>query len=512
MEFRYRFIVGWLMAIILVVSAGCVFSEKTAIPNQGDDSSLFGLEEGVPSGPEYVTPEVALGPDGNVYLIWLSVEWRKSWDVFFIRSQDHGMTWSAPRSLKPDKGTVAGGLRLVTDEMGQVFVAWREWHPVKKARRSVLLRSKDGGANWDRPVALPASSRTLGYPYLLPTENGSVVAAWTNGPKDKRFLEMAEMALSADGALSFPSTPMKMSAVTQNSQFGLQKPRFSAAGEGNVYLVWEEARTLQDFLIYFNRSSDWGKTWGDQPVILNPDRAGVYNAQRPQVVTAPNGRIYVLWEQYVVSKHQPRPAEINYDLVLAFNRSDDYGKTWLSNPIRLNEERSSTILSSSPQLRADRHGNVYVIWVEGDFPETQQLYFVRSTDGGATWSLPMVRLDLTSPFKGRLFGPEIRNDGSGHIWVLWQELAPSPKGWQLLVNRSEDYGRSWLQRAIPITGPIQRGARFRGLSFEADRGGLYVVWEGGPGNAQQLFLNRSQDFGATWLPREQRLGDPRKGT
>lgn len=511
MGFRYRFVARLLVVITLVVSSGCVFSKNAVAPLAlDDDPSLLGSEEGARSGPEYVTPDVAFGPDGNVYLIWLSVEWRKSWDVLFAKSPDNGMTWSEPRSLKPDKGTVAGGLRLVTDETGQIFVAWREWHPTTKVRQSLLLRSKDGGANWDQPVALPASSKTLGYPYLLPTENGSVLAAWTNGPKDKRFLEMA---LSADDALSFPSTPIKMSAVTQGSQLGLQKPRFSADKEGNIYLVWEEARTLQDFLIFFNRSSDGGKTWGDQPVILNPGREGVYNAQRPQVVTAPNGRIYVLWEQYIVSKHQPKKAEINFDLVLAFNRSEDYGKTWLPNPIRLNAERPSTIMSFVPQLRADQHGNVYAIWVEGDFPETQQLYFARSTDSGATWSLPKVRLDLTSPYKSRLFGPEIRHDGSGHIWVLWQELAPSPKGWQLLVNRSEDYGRSWLQQAIPITGPIQRGARFRGLSFDADRRGhLYVVWEGGPGNAQKLFLNHSQDFGATWLPREQKLGDPKKGS
>ena len=122
-------------------------------------------------------------------------------------------------------------------------------------------------------------------------------------------------------------------------------------------------------------------------------------------------------------------------------------------------------------------------------------------------------MDLTSPFKSQLSHPEIKNDEAGRIWVLWQEMAPSPNRWQLLINRSDDYGKTWLKEAIRLTGPGQRGEKFRNPSFHADRSGhLYVVWGGGPGGVQELYLNRSQDFGATWLPREGRIGKPQKGT
>jgi hypothetical protein len=118
-----------------------------------------------------------------------------------------------------------------------------------------------------------------------------------------------------------------------------------------------------------------------------------------------------------------------------------------------------------------------------------------------------VRLDLSSPFKGRLAHPEIRSDDFGQVWVIWQELNPGPKGWQLLMNRSEDHGKSWRNQATALTGPAQRGEGFRSVSFLDDaHGRLYVAWDGGPENAQEISVSRSTDFGATWLSRDVHVG------
>ena len=160
-----------------------------------------------------------------------------------------------------------------------------------------------------------------------------------------------------------------------------------------------------------------------------------------------------------------------------------------------------------PQLSADQKGNVYAVWNEqavGD--DRVRLLFARSTDSGVTWGAP-VRLDPSSPSKGRLANAQVQSDDRGHVWVLWQELNPSPREWRLVMNRSDDFGRSWRDQATVLTAPAQQDKVFRGVAFVRDaQGRLYVAWDGGPNNLREIYANRSGDFGATWLPRDVQVG------
>ena len=118
-----------------------------------------------------------------------------------------------------------------------------------------------------------------------------------------------------------------------------------------------------------------------------------------------------------------------------------------------------------------------------------------------------MRLDLSSPFKGVPASPEIRSDGAGHVWVMWQELTNKSSEWRLLMNRSSDDGQAWLPQAVVLTRLPQPGWSFRGVAFGADpRGHLYVAWDGGPENDRAIYWTRSSDFGATWLSREVLVG------
>jgi hypothetical protein len=291
--------------------------------------------------------------------------------------------------------------------------------------------------------------------------------------------------------------------------------RIASDGAGHLYVVWEEIKTLLDHRIYLARPLDQGETWATQPLLparvmlSNPDESDYLLAYRPQVQAMPDGRVYVIWEQ---DEYRPdgrdQPGGIRKpDRLIYLNRSLDYGQTWLFEPIRLNEVGQRPIQSLNPRLSAGRDGHVYVTWIEEEGPRRGRLLFARVADSRLTRSAPVVRLDLTSPFTGWHAYPEIRSDGAGHVWVIWQVLAPSPKGWQLLMNRSEDHGESWRKQATVLTGPAQRGGSFRGVSFLSDmQGRLYVAWDGGSESSAEIYFNRSTDFGATWLSREVLVG------
>jgi hypothetical protein len=462
---------------------------------------------GGPRGPQYLAPQLAIGPEGDFYLVWLAVEPTKSWDVLFTRSIDLGATWSHPAlSLKPRKETIAGGVRIAADSSGHVYLVWRGRDHVQKTREIVFIRSEDRGAHWDKPGRTLSASHTVFFPQLVTGPGGDVNVAWPEGPEAHRWLNIAR---SSDFGATLQDEPIRLTAAYPTSDYGILKYRLSSDGEGHLYVVWEETKSRQDYRIYLNRSSDGGKTWSSEPVLLNVLDPKVSGARNPQIFAVPKGRVYVVWEQSENQSADPRAREATVDthVVVYFNRSLDYGNTWLPQPIRLGGTGPEPSAALGAQLSGDQDGNVYVVWIETDGPYPKRLLFTRSTDAGLTWSGPKERLDLTSPFGTRPAEPQVRSDGAGHVWVLWQELPPRPTGWQLLMNRSDDHGQTWRKKAISLVTPPQRRQSFRSVSFQSDdRGRLYVAWDGGNDNLQEIYFNRSTDFGATWLPREVRIG------
>ncbi|HLC02150.1 MAG TPA: sialidase family protein [Anaerolineales bacterium] len=499
-----------LRLLILALTAACAagaLQETTPVKPVSPGGPPQEASGERPKGPEYAGPELAIGQEGRLYLRWFAAEPRKSVDILLSRSEDRGATWSwPPVSLKPAEGARVSGLAMASDPKGGLWVVWREVDRDGRRYDLVLMRSQDG-AQWGEGRRALGSGPDLGIPRLLADRDGHVVVAWLKGsPKGHRDLEIAR---SSGSAATFASKLIRLSAAFPRSRFGIMHPELTSDGGGNLYVVWEETPTPTDFRIYLNRSLDWGKTWATQPILVSAPEEGAYRAHKPQILAAPKERVYVIWEQTdrsSVTLQQPGRGMIP-DRLIYVNRSLDHGQTWLPKPIRLNEARPEPIVSLDPQLSTDQGGHVYAIWLEVEGPDTKGPLFARSSDSGMGWSKPGVRLDLTSPFWGRPARPMIRSDEAGHVWVLWQELIADQQQWKLLMNRSDDRGLTWRPHAIPLASSPQRGGRYRGVAFDHDgQGRLYVAWDGGPGNAQEIYVNRSADFGATWLPREVRVG------
>jgi hypothetical protein len=348
----------------------------------------------------------------------------------------------------------------------------------------------------------------VGIPDLLADQDGGVHVAWLTGPmRGKRALEIAS---SHDFGATFAPTPAHLTTAFPASQYGITNHRVTSDGKGRLYVVWEEFKSVQDQRIYLTRSPDRGKTWTTPPILVSgPEGGDEHHAHSPQIMAVPGGRVYVAWEQDETGTSDAGQSGANGKIGRAIyvNRSLDDGLTWLPKPIRLNETGRGPVIAWRSQLSADQKGNVYAVWSEQqDDAGRLRLVFARSTDSGMTWSAP-VQLDPGSPSKDRrLASMQVQSDDAGHVWALWQELNPS-QGWQLLMNRSDDFGRSWRDRATVLAGPAQRETVFRGVAFSHDaQGRLYVAWDGGPKNSQEISVNRSVDFGTTWLSREIRVG------
>ncbi|MGB4782186.1 sialidase family protein [Candidatus Methylomirabilis sp.] len=502
---RFMFRLYLCILVLTMVSTACAL--QTAAPSKpASDAgrSLAGPEE-ASKWPMYAAPRLTIDQEGYLHLLWLAAESPKSWDILVSRSEDFGATFSPPIALKPDKGTGAEGHQIATGQNGTVYALWRERPPKTKTARLYLARSQDYGKQWDTSPRVVSVSDDVGFPQLLTDREGGVHVVSLVGPKGHRVLDVMS---SHDEGTTFSSTPIRLTAAIPTSEYGITNPRVVSDGEGRLYVVWEEMKSRSDTRIYLRQSLDRGKTWAD-PVLVSTPEEGEHRAYFPQIVASPNGQVYVVWQQDEFrADAAAQPGGLaKPDKFIAVNRSLDYGQTWLPQPIRLNQQvDQDPLVSATPQLSRDQRGHIYATWIEGDHSFPKRLLFARSSDAGMSWSDPKVRLDLTSPFGGRPAHPMMRSDDTGHIWIVWQEISPDQKQWQLLVNRSDDGGVTWPP-ATPLTSVTLGGGGYRRVSFEDDaHGRLYVTWEGGPENSHALYLNRSVDFGETWLSRAVEIG------
>jgi len=158
-----------------------------------------------------------------------------------------------------------------------------------------------------------------------------------------------------------------------------------------------------------------------------------------------------------------------------------------------------------PQVMVDAGGVVHMVYYKGD-PGHGDLYYVRSRDGGATFSAPLrVNSQPGSAIAaGNIRGGHIAVGKNGRVHVAWNgSHAPAAKmgAEPMLYTRMDSAGRAFepernlIQSAWGLDG---------GGALAADSAGnVYVVWHapapGAEGEAnRRVWIARSTDDGATF--------------
>jgi hypothetical protein len=260
-------------------------------------------------------------------------------------------------------------------------------------------------------------------------------------------------------------------------------------------------------VVYVSR--DGGARWKELKLDPGP---GCFDAM---TAGGPDGRMYALG-----ARVQGTP---NFGLrsqpPLGVWRSVDSGKTWqgpvlLRAPLGADHPRLGVDNSSSPH-----RGNVYVIWNEGNdswFKNKYHVFFHRSTDGGATFSDPII-FDVDSGGKLVTTEPLVLTDGTLLLthYQYYQPLSGRKNEHQpVYLFRSTDGGKSFGPREkIGEVGIApHRGRRLQTFTLPiltADasptspyRDRLYMVWDDANTGESNVWISWSGDKGKTWSARK----------
>jgi hypothetical protein len=250
-------------------------------------------------------------------------------------------------------------------------------------------------------------------------------------------------------------------------------------------------------------SLDGGKTWKRRtiPGLTACTGGSVDAGSDPWVAAGGDGTVYFSGLAADLSTDPPTTAVVA-------SRSRNGGRTWpapatVAAPLQGNE---TDAIAASPRLA----GHAYLAWANFvfDLPRTNTLEFSRTTDGGRTWS-PPVLVDQPGPFQIDQ-APRVVVLPNGTLLVVFLRVDFELELGQLYAARSLDDGRTWLPPVLagsrPFPPPLVDPETGIGLpqpgfpsAAVAPDGSVYVAFEASTSSSSgAVGIARSRDAGRTW--------------
>ena len=402
-------------------------------------------------------PHIAVNPKDPNHLVVGTIDYNFPSVSSYI-SFDAGETWEGPYLvpfIREDEGT-GGDPVLAFDRNGKLFYAFISigiedfnvgpFVLATEVSSIGIAASTDGGINWGESLSTARS----GISTELRTDRDQRI----RGNVRLSFLDKPWMAIGPSKA-----DPSKDSIVITFTTFTII---------GRVVYIDEvpdiAVEEVQS-VIQLVRSEDGGRTWsaplnvspvvrdiaGDRPT---PGVAGETTqlkrvVQGPVPGIGPDGTVYVAWFDSTNDESQKGAGEIY------ITRSDDGGRRF-TNPIRASIFREIGFAprraffrywaSIFPKMAIGKNGEVYLAYtaLNPNKPgDDGDLYFIRSTNKGDTWSQPVtLGGDIGI---GTQFFPAIATDPNGVIHVMWGDTRDDRIGlrYHIYYTRSEDGGRTW---------------------------------------------------------------------
>jgi hypothetical protein len=298
---------------------------------------------------------------------------------------------------------------------------------------------------------------------------------------------------STDGGLTWPEDNRSM-VIERNSALDAitDKPWIacdttSSAFAGRIYVSYSDPRLVPTGnctgascrVVKMKRSIDHGATWSSEVMVsdstTSPQNGGIF-------AVGPHGELYIAWV-YVAS--------VNDDVfTIRFDKSTNGGVSFgtdiaaVTNVVPIDPDPHFR-RGVYPSMDADRsngpyRGNIYIALADkrnGD----PDILFVRSMDGGTTWSAP-IRVNDDAPGHGAdQWAPGLAVDPLGRVVVTWSDRRryAGTEKYEVWGAISRDGGQTFdtnfLVGDTPSDAPVNTFlGDYDSVAATSDR--LYATW------------------------------------
>ena len=368
----------------------------------------------------------AIATDGQG--VWV-VAWSHSGSVQYARSTDDGLTWGPPIGIL-GPGADGAGIAIASDRAGSWVAAWGAEDP-SNDDDIYTIRSNDNGISWTAPVQLSTDAMTDARPDESPDIAGDGLGNWVaTWSRDGRPVT----ARSTDNAVSWSA----LYALGTGEFSGSARPQIATDRDGTWVVAWSSnllpGLSFNIDRALFSRSTDAGLTWtSQQQVGGTAQNVGDRDHGPVRVVVTGPSRWSLFWQNVLGSFGGTISSD--YADILT-SESLDGGQTW-GPPALVNlngRDDGKNIDDTGAAVGTDLDGTTIVAWASNEDlggtigSDFDILYAVSRDDCPPTPKTGC--LTPTSPRASRL---SIRDGKGGRDKLIWgwrkgQETAPGDFG------------------------------------------------------------------------------------
>ena len=366
-------------------------------------------------------------------------------------TEDGGNSWKKSQ-LKSSYG-VFGDPCLISDYKGNIYYFHladpdqRGWTSERILDRIVGQKSKDGGKSWsDGGFMGMHHPKDQDKEWVIANpKNNHLYASWTQfdkyDSKDEKDRSNILFSSSKNKGKSW-SEAVVISEISGNclDDDETAEGAVPAVGpNGEIYIAW----SLND-KIYFDRSTDKGKTWLDKDIVA-ADQPGGWTFDVPGIsrtnglpVTlcdlsqGPHrGTVYINWTDQ-------RNGTDDTDVWMA--KSTDHGNTW-SIPKRINDDAPGKQQFLTWMTIDQTTGYIYVVFYDRrNYDDWRtDVYLAWSTDGGETFTNKKISNSPFIPSSESFFG-DYNNIAAhkGRICPIWTRMDEGKTSiWMAVIEHAQ---------------------------------------------------------------------------
>lgn len=294
-----------------------------------------------------------------------------------------------------------------------------------------VFKSTDGGVNWQDPVSsygINGDKNWISIDRTAGIGSGHIYSFWVDSPQDLRhFSRSIDQGASFEEPVDvdMPNNPVfgTMTVGTEGEVYIAGRSMLSGQQRPNVFpnLYFDPFRlakssSARDAMVsptFVGQALDLGGSAVEYFFQEKPNRGGQLSQMS---VAVDHSQEPTHGNLYVLSSVEPTDGVDPLDI--HFIRSEDGGETW-SAPVRVNDDLSDagswqwfSTMSVAPNSRID------VVWYDtrnSDSYEISELFYSYSWDAGATWS---ENIPVSQPFNTHTGNPLSSNKIGDYIGTV----------------------------------------------------------------------------------------------